>query len=305
MQLRYTICKSAIHDHCLNKNIYKISASEIIDRYLKGETPTSISMDAGVSHVSVVNVLIRHKIPLRGRSDINHRKYDYEAITKRYLEVGSLNEVAVEFGVKATQIKVAVEKCGFKPKTPKEAARKGIDNPLYKGKSYKGLDGYIILPDGRREHRVIMENKLGRKLSHWEDVHHINEIRTDNREENLAVIPNKEHNRFHTFLRHRRTPTNRDLLFRFCKEELPNYFRFTHKDLEEAIKLWPCPLKDPKPKLIKTCKEKGCNHKAYGKKDICSMHYQRANAQLKGWSKTNKRRSAKLLPQLGVNLPEE
>lgn len=61
----------------------------------------------------------------------------------------------------------------------------------YRYLSIKGSGRHIL------EHRMIMETYLGRKLNEWEEIHHINKIKTDNRIENLAVVTLSVHRKLH------------------------------------------------------------------------------------------------------------
>lgn len=50
---------------------------------------------------------------------------------------------------------------------------------------------------GRSVHRVLMENKLGRKLLSSEHVHHVDRNRANNTADNLQVMTNAEHSALH------------------------------------------------------------------------------------------------------------
>lgn len=56
----------------------------------------------------------------------------------------------------------------------------------YKAHPYADREGRIF------EHRIVMENKLGRYLFPYENVHHINGIKSDNRVENLELWVTKQ-----------------------------------------------------------------------------------------------------------------
>lgn len=85
---------------------------------------------------------------------------------------------------------------------------KGNKHPNWKGGRKIAEHGYVLVYAPEHpfcnkggyvfEHRLIMENKLGRYLTPKETVHHINKNVGDNRPENLMLFQSKGiHTDFH------------------------------------------------------------------------------------------------------------
>lgn len=104
------------------------------------------------------------------------------------------------------------ETCGSEMYVTKKNATKRFCSTLCRvtgqtltgaGSRRKDQNGYIVIyfpthPDANgsgvvMEHRLVAEEKYGRRIKKTEHVHHLNGIRNDNRPENLVVMASRDH----------------------------------------------------------------------------------------------------------------
>lgn len=102
---------------------------------------------------------------------------------------------------------------GHTPWNKGESTFSGERNPRWKGGRWQLRNGYVLLkaPNHPKansrgyvyEHVLLAEESIGRFLRSDEVAHHINEVKSDNRVENLSVLNAAEHRRLHVRARNR------------------------------------------------------------------------------------------------------
>jgi len=121
-------------------------------------------------------------------------------LCKKYItEELTISEIALNCGVNITTISRWAARFEIREVRPYEADRSGPNNPYWKGGKYKdSQSGYIMVflpehPTANKkgylpEHRLTMEQFLGRELRPNETVRHKNKIKHDNRLANLELV---------------------------------------------------------------------------------------------------------------------
>ena len=154
------------------------------------KTMHAVAEEMGIAVGSVYNWIKRLGIQAR-------KNTDYE-ITEKQRENGR-KAAAFRKGVSLTEeqkAKISIANKGHYTKKSKFGGHRKKRTDGYIGvyvpdHPFCNADGYVM------EHRLVMEEYLGRYLTKDEVVHHVNHKRNDNRLENLRVMTFEEHARMH------------------------------------------------------------------------------------------------------------
>lgn len=142
-----------------------------------------------------------------------HKRPDLVKYNKTHPMIGKLNP---NYGKKMSQKqKIAISKSckkywknkkhPWKNRKHKQSSKNKIKLSHSKENKIYTIHGYVLIWDSENklkrkrilEHRFIVEKIIGRKLSSKEIIHHINEIKDDNRPDNLYLFKSQmEHNAY-------------------------------------------------------------------------------------------------------------
>lgn len=186
-----------------------------------------IAAMVGSSSGNVRCALQHSNIPIRSVSDgiLTHRRVKYPELWDRKWLIkeyenkkNPILKIAEEVGCNPRSVTTALDRHNIKRRTRKEVqklinkkSRKGRNASNWKGGSFlfkKKAGGnyrYIYTPEHPNatkdgyvfEHRLVMEEKLGRILSKDELVHHKDGDSLNNKAENLEVVSKSQHVKNH------------------------------------------------------------------------------------------------------------
>ena len=163
----------------------------------KGITQTALAKAVGV-YPSIVTLWVKHGRPPNTPNLISACKFLGIEIPDELktakdgrlpLSIAACASCGVLFPIYKRGVTCCSKKCSGAQMAERQS---GASNVAWKGGRHGTGGGYVMVSRGFGkpkilEHRLVMEQVLGRKLEKHERIHHKNGIRADNRPENLEL----------------------------------------------------------------------------------------------------------------------
>lgn len=146
-------------------------------------------MPADYHNIEKYCEICNRKLKLNNNRDIKRKRFCGRKCLGKYMVKEGLltNDYSLETRERMRESKLKLLSLGWKPL----GWRKYITKRRISGRGYWRRGN-------QREHRVIMEDLLGRKLTINEVVHHIDSNKLNNNPKNLLVMSRSEHMKYHT-----------------------------------------------------------------------------------------------------------
>lgn len=159
----------------------------------------------GCSHQTVNNWLRKHGIELRPKSFAPRKKphHDRDTLVELYHDQGlNIHEIAEQLGVAGSTIDYWMKKLDIPTRSHRESKLLTYrSRPVPFFLNSKGYEQWHHWYDYERDrvtvHRLLAVAEYGFDAVKDMAVHHRNEIKWDNRPENIELLSHSEHNRLH------------------------------------------------------------------------------------------------------------
>ena len=191
-----------------NKGKTKHNHDAVIALYEQTHNMSEVGRRLAITHAWVSEILRRHEVQRVAAPRPRKREKHKDAIIDLYnaghtsTEISEILNRDISFETVLTSLRdegIEIRPAGF---------QNGQKNPTWNGGITVDGKGYVLLrlPGHARanhngyvrEHILVVEKMLGRRLKRGEIVHHKNENVKDNSPENLLVFSNKaEHTQYH------------------------------------------------------------------------------------------------------------
>lgn len=172
----------------------KYDIEKMIALYESGKSTTQVAKEIGCSVATVAFHLNKRANGLRPKKVID---WPVDKMRQWYeVERKTVEEIGVLLGISSKVVNKACKRFGFAMRP--RGQKFGSEHKGWKGGRTIDKAGYVLVympehPDSNsngyiREHRLVMEKKLGRRLEKHEVVHHIDENTSNNDPDNLELF---------------------------------------------------------------------------------------------------------------------